>query len=181
MPGSSRSAGSPAGAAGLLAGLLLLGPVGCGQPVNSDSGAATANAPPAEVIPQSGPDPLPVGQAAHIDNVSYLLAAAAERSPGLTVLYPDAFPKHFWIDNFDNEEQYLQWRVDAGAGGDFHVTALLSATKGETFRLEQAGSGASTDFTKAIDGWARQDAGIIRLPAGTSTLRLVRTSDARQC
>ena len=174
---SSGISGSPAFAAGLLVGLLLCGLGACGDAAQQEKATQPENASPPPAVAQSGPNPLPVGVAADVDNVSYLVAAAAEHSPGLTVLYPDAFPKHFWIDNFGSADQYLQWRVDAGSGGDFHVTALLSAAGGESFQLEQPESGTSIAFTKAIDGWARQDAGIVRLPAGTSTLRLVRTSE----
>ncbi|HEX5787380.1 MAG TPA: hypothetical protein VFY03_04335, partial [Woeseiaceae bacterium] len=178
MPASRRRAGGPALAAGLLIGACAGSLSGCGEPAADDPPAAQAGkiaAPPA-AVPQSGPVPLRVGESADIDNVAYLLAAAAARSPGLTVLYPDAFPKHFWIDNFDGTDDYLEWQVDAGSGGDFHVTALMSAPAGEAFRLEQPGTDSATEFRQAVDGWARQDAGMVQLPAGVSSLRLVRTS-----
>ncbi len=174
---SSRIASSPASSAGLLVGLLLCGLGACGDAAQPEKAVRSeiSSSPPA--VAQSGPNPLPVGVAADVDNVSYLLAAAAEHSPGLTVLYPDAFPKHFWIDNFDSTDDYLLWHVDAASDGEFRVTALLSAPGGETFRLEQPETGTATDFAKDIDGWSRQVAGVIRLPAGDSTLRLVRTSE----
>jgi hypothetical protein len=174
---SSRIAGIPVVTAGLLASFLLIGAAGCGEPTKVEHAEVPASTQLSSAVPQSGPNPLPVGVAADVDNVSYLLAAAAERSPGLTVLYPDEFPKHFWINNFDSTDDYLLWHVDAAGGGEFRVTALMSASGGETFRLEQPEGGTATEFAKDIDGWARQEAGVIRLPAGTSTLRLVRTSE----
>lgn len=59
---------------------------------------------------------------------------------------------------------------------DYHVESLLSANAGETFNLSVVETGAALDFSKTTVGWTKQDAGVIALPAGTSTLRLVRTS-----
>lgn len=173
---SRRIDGSSVFRDGLLVSFLLFSIAACGDSAQQDRSADAERAPSAVSVPHSGPTPLPVGEQSSIDDVSYLMAAAAERSPDLTVLYPDAFPKHFWIDNFDSLDDYLQWQVDAGDGSDFHVTALLSASSGESFQLQQPETGTAHNFTKSIDGWTRQDVGVIQLPTGVSTLKLVRTS-----
>jgi hypothetical protein len=130
------------------------------------------------VVEQSGDNPIVFDQTATNDNLMVLMAAGSEHNEELTVLYPSSYPKHFWINNFDDTADYLQWTVSLETAADYHVDALLSANAGETFSLSVDGTDESIDFEKNSAGWTKQDAGIISLPAGTNTLRLVRTSAA---
>ena len=134
--------------------------------------------PDSALVSQSGPSPIRLDQTVDLDNVVYLMAAGSAHSPDLTVLFPDAFPKHFWINNFNNTSQVLQWTVYSPIQADYHVEALISANMGETFNLSVLETTESVDFAKGSSGWAKQDVGVIPIPAGISTLQLLRTSSA---
>ena len=147
---------------------------GCSAP--SDIGNDVAPVANMANVAQSGPNPIVFDQTAVIDNVTYLIAAGARHSSGLTVLYPEAFPKHFWINNFTETSQFLEWSIFLEDAADYRVEALLSATEGETFNLSLVGNAEELKFSKLTDGWTKQDVGTISLPAGQSKLRFVRTS-----
>lgn len=101
--------------------------------LGSNIGSVSLEPPDSALVSQSGPSPIRLDQTADLDNVVYLMAAGSAHSPDLTVLFPDAFPKHFWVNNFNNTPQVLQWTVYSPIQADYHVEALISANIGETF------------------------------------------------
>ncbi|MGJ8634997.1 MAG: LamG-like jellyroll fold domain-containing protein, partial [Luteolibacter sp.] len=127
------------------------------------------------IVTQSGDNPIVFDQTATTDNVVVLMAGGSEHNDGLTIRSAGTL-KHLWIQDFDDTSDYMQWTIYLDAAADYHVDALLSANSGETFNVSVVETGASLDFSKDSGGWTKQDAGIISLPAGTSTLKLVRTS-----
>jgi hypothetical protein len=142
-------------------------------------GLALAVPPAQALVAQSGDNPIVFDQTATNDNLVVLMAAGAEHNDELTVYSSTtSYPKHFWIGNFNDTNDWFQWSVYLDTAADYHVDALLSANAGETFALSVVETGASLDFSKSSAGWTKQDAGILSLPAGTNTLRLVRTSAA---
>lgn len=132
----------------------------------------------AAMVEQSGENPIVFDQVATTDNLVVLMAAGAAHNEELTVVNPNQPPKHFYINNFDDTDDVFEWTVALDAAADYHVDGYLSAAEGETFRLSVVETGETLDYSTAISGWEKHEAGIISLPAGTSTLRLVRTSTA---
>ncbi|CAA6691324.1 MULTISPECIES: LamG-like jellyroll fold domain-containing protein [unclassified Lentimonas] len=126
-------------------------------------------------VAQSGDNPIVFDQTATTDNVVVLMAGGSEHNDELTVRSAGTL-KHLWIQDFDDTSDYMQWTISLDTTADYHVDALLSANAGETFNLSVVETGETLDFSKDTGGWTKQAAGIISLPAGTSTLRLVRTS-----
>jgi hypothetical protein len=126
-------------------------------------------------VAQSGDNPIVFDQTATTDNVVVLMAGGSEHNEELTVRNVGTL-KHLWIQDFDDTSDYMQWTISLETAADYHVDALLSANAGETFNLSVVETGETLDFSKDTSGWTKQPAGIISLPAGTSTLRLVRTS-----
>ncbi|MGJ8673538.1 LamG-like jellyroll fold domain-containing protein [Rubritalea sp.] len=133
------------------------------------AGSATAE------VAQSGDNPIVFDQTATTDNLVVLMAGGSAHNDELTVRTAGTL-KHLWIQDFDDTSDYMQWTISLDTAADYHVDALLSANAGETFKVSVVETGESLDFSKDTGGWTKQDAGIISLPAGTSTLRLVRTS-----
>ncbi|MGJ8634505.1 MAG: LamG-like jellyroll fold domain-containing protein [Luteolibacter sp.] len=136
-------------------------------------GLAVSNA--TAQVAQSGDNPIVFDQTATTDNVVVLMAGGSEHNDGLTIRSAGTL-KHLWIQDFDDTSDYMQWTIYLDTAADYHVDALLSANSGETFNVSVVETGETLDFSKGSDGWTKQDAGIISLPAGTSTLKLVRTS-----
>ncbi|MEX2961120.1 alpha-L-fucosidase [Microbulbifer sp. TYP-18] len=126
-------------------------------------------------IPQAGTNPIVIDQLKTTDNVTYLMAAAAAR-PDTTSVQSYGQPKHAWLQSVDNTE-YLDWTIQTGNGENFHVTTLVSASAGESFKLEILGTSNSLSYTLTSAGWQRHDSGTIYIPAGTNTLRFTRTSN----
>jgi hypothetical protein len=129
------------------------------------------------VVPQAGPNPIVLDQTAVTDNLTVLMAAASEHNSGLKQLYSGAgvYPKHFWFTNW-NDKDYLKWTISAPAEADYHVYVKLSSGAAVPLRLSVEGRSTSLAFTTRTIGWDRLDAGVIRIPAGTSKLALLRNN-----
>jgi len=121
-------------------------------------------------VPQAGSNPISLTTTAQIDNVHYLMAAAAKR-PDTTYVQNYDLPKHAWLNSFDYGET-LEWSVSVEQSTSFDITALVSSRTGEKFKLEVDGN--STIFEIGHSGWSREDAGSIVVPAGTHQLKLSR-------
>lgn len=142
--------------AALICAVLLV--FGAYSGLGSNIGSVSLEPPDSALVSQSGPSPIRLDQTADLDNVVYLMAAGSAHSPDLTVLFPDAFPKHFWVNNFNNTPQVLQWTVYSPIQADYHVEALISTNIGETFdasvfppaEFTQRGTG---DRSALFDDW----------------------------
>jgi hypothetical protein len=137
--------------------------------------AVTGAAPASAASTSVGPVPLHAG--AGPDSLVVLMAASAERAAGITVRWPDAAPKHFWVDGVDGPDRTLRWTVTAPRAADYHVAALVSAKAGRRFRLSVEQTGQTLGFSTPVSDWDKIEAGTIPLPKGTATLRL-ETTDA---
>jgi hypothetical protein len=126
----------------------------------------------ASVIPQSGADPVVINQAATTDNVTVLMATAAQYLSDMQVVGGDS-RKNFYVDNFLTSSDYLAWTVSAAAGDTYQVTALVNTSAGEQLTVAIQGTSSSSTFT-APAGWNRVSAGTVTLPTGTSTIVLSR-------
>ena len=122
----------------------------------------------ASVIPQSGADPVVINQAATTDNVTVLMATAAQYLSDMQVVGGDS-RKNFYVDNFLTSSDYLAWTVSAAAGDTYQVTALVNTSAGEQLTVAIQGTSSSSTFT-APAGWNRVSAGTLTLPTGTSTI-----------
>src|SRR6202034_4259471 len=123
-------------------------------------------------VPQSGANPIVFNQTATTDNLVFLMAAAAEHNPGLTVANY-GFPKHMWMTKFNhNTNDYFKWNVSLAAGDNYHVWALLNSRAAVPLRLSVDGQTSPLDFTTRNIGWDKLDAGVINIPAGTHILQL---------
>lgn len=127
------------------------------------------------IIPQAGANPIVFDQTSQTDNLVFLMAGGAERNSGMTV-GDFGSVKHMWITNFDDNTDYFKWNVSLATGGVYHVWALLNSGAAVPLRLSVEGQAATLDFTTRNIGWDKRDAGTINIPAGTSSLRLVRNS-----
>src|SRR5580698_3806363 len=115
-------------------------------------------------VPQSGANPIVFDQTATTDNLVFLMAAAAEHNPGLTVANY-GFPKHMWMTKFNhNTNDYFKWNVSLAAGDNYHVWALLNASDAIPLRLSVEGQTATLDITTRTIGWDKLDAGVINIP-----------------
>jgi hypothetical protein len=130
--------------------------------------------------PQASPNPIVFNQNATTDNLVVLMAAASEYSEGLSLYYsgPGFYPKHFWISNFNDPYHYLKWNVSLESGAAYRVHAKLSSGAVVPLKLSVEGGAEVLNFSTRNVGWDQLDAGIIQIPAGTSTLALRRDTSA---
>lgn len=128
----------------------------------------------ATVVPQAGANPVVINQTATTDNITVLMATAAERLSDMAVVGGDS-RKNFYVDNFLTSSDYLAWRVSAANATSYQVSVLVDTSGGEQFTLAVAGTSSSITFTPPA-GWNRVVAGTLALPAGTSTIRLTRNT-----
>ena len=130
--------------------------------------------------PQTSPDPIVFDQTATTDNLVVLMAAAAEYSEGLNLLYSgtSVYPKHFWFNNFNSANQFMKWNVSLATGAPYHIYAKLSSGASVPLKLAVEGAGNVLSFTTRAIGWDKLDAGIINIPSGTSRLVLRRDTTA---
>lgn len=127
-------------------------------------------------VPQSGANPIVFDQTATTDNLIQLMAAGSQHNSGLSVTNYGS-PKHFWVNNFDdNTNDYLKWTVSLAAGATYHVWALLNTGTVVPLRLTVEGTSNTLDKSTRNIGWDKLDMGTIDIPTGTSTLKLVRNS-----
>lgn len=126
-------------------------------------------------VSQAGANPIIFNQTANSDNIVYLMAAGSEHNSGLTVR--KAYPKHYYVTNFDdNTNDYFKWTVNLNSGANYSVWALLNSGVSIPLKLTVEGTSyALTKSTQAI-GWDKFDMGSIYIPAGKSTLKLVRNA-----
>ena len=130
-------------------------------------------------IEQSGEVPLVFDQTSKTDNIIYLMAAGAARNDGQHVKWHDMsnYPKHAWMLDFDDLQDWYEWEIYLGEAADYHIDALIYNRKPqESFTISVVETGETLAFTKEERGWDKFDAGIISLPKGKSTLRMLRTS-----
>ena len=126
-------------------------------------------------VSQYGPNPIVFDQTSTTDNIQYLMAAASEHTTDLT-LYNNDFPKHWWFTNFGGAStDYLKWSISVPTAANYHILALIQDSSGAGYKLTSS-SGATHTFTIPTSDWDKHDAGVIALPAGSSTLTLIRTS-----
>ncbi|WP_341978105.1 alpha-L-fucosidase [Microbacterium sp. LTA6] len=108
-----------------------------------------------------------------VEAPTVLMAASGEKSPGLTVRWETAQPKHFWVDGFTDSSRTVTWSVSTEVETSFRVDLLAAAQSGDDFVIDVAG-GAGTRVTAPEAGWLRLDAGTITVPAGESTITAYR-------
>ncbi len=133
---------------------------------------------PAMAKEQSPPGPIIIDQSAKKEVITYLPAGGAERSDTLEVRADPASeqsPKYYWMNGWDTTDEYLSWTVQTQTASDYQLTSLLSAKKGETFRVWVDGV-VQLDWTASATGWLRENVGTISLPAGTHKITIRRTS-----
>ncbi len=111
------------------------------------------------------------------DNITVLMAASAKLSDGLLVKWPDKTPKHFWVEDFDDIKEYLEWNVFVDKISEFHVDVLLSSKEGEQFELKVLNTNSVLPVAANGNGWDKIDAGLIRLEKGNNRLRLTKKSN----
>ena len=70
----------------------------------------------ASIVPQAGPNPIPINQTSTTDNVQVLLATLAERTSDIQVADPTEGRKNFNIDNFLTSTDYLAWTITVQIG-----------------------------------------------------------------
>ena len=130
-----------------------------------------------DAVSQSGDVPIVFNPDAAIDNIEVLMAGGAAHNTGQSMRYDNLAAKHFWMDDFNDRSDWFQWEISLSEAAEYHVDALLRTnTAGESFSLSVVETGETLEFEKSDTGWRKLDAGTISLPAGTSTLRLLRTS-----
>ena len=115
-----------------------------------------------------------VNQTTTTDNITVLMAAAAERLSDMSVMGGDS-RKNWWVQTFETSSDYLAWTVSVATSAAYQITVLASANSGEQFNLSVKGTTSSVNFT-APGGWNRTVAGTVTLPAGTSTIVLKRNT-----
>ena len=97
----------------------------------------------ASVIPQSGADPVVINQAATTDNVTVLMATAAQYLSDMQVVGGDS-RKNFYVDNFLTSSDYLAWTVSAAAHGPSTDTSSccisVSGISRESWKASLAGA-----------------------------------------
>jgi hypothetical protein len=135
----------------------------------------TSRSPAQTVVPQAGPNPIVFNQTATTDNMIPLMAAAAEHTSDMTVMNL-GFPKHFWMTNFTNVNDYFKWNVSLAAGADYHIWALLNTGAAVPLEFTIEGTSTKLDKTTRAIGWDKLDCGTIAIPTGTSKLVLKRIS-----
>ncbi len=127
-------------------------------------------------VAQSGQNPIVFDQTAATDNLIQLMAAGSQHNSGLSVTNYGS-PKHFWINNFnDNTNDYLKWTVSLAEGANYHVWALLNSGSVVPLKLTVDGTSHGLDASTRSIGWDKLDMGTLFIPGGTSTLKLVRSS-----
>src|SRR5580692_5136882 len=98
----------------------------------------------ASIVPQAGPNPIPINQTSTTDNVQVLLATLAERTSDIQVVDPTEGRKNFNIDNFLTSTDYLAWTVTVPSAASYQPTALIAANSGQQLILSVNGTAAAT-------------------------------------
>ena len=127
------------------------------------------------VIPQAGSDPVVINQTATTDNITVLMATAAQYLSDMQVDDIGDSRKNTYIDNFLTSSDYLAWTVSAASGDTYQVTVLMDTDAGEQLTVAVQGTSSSSTFS-APAGWNRVSAGTLTLPTGTSTIVLSRNT-----
>ncbi|ALO42865.1 hypothetical protein [Pseudoalteromonas phenolica] len=144
--------------------------------VLSIAGAVSSGLAMAATIPQAGDNPLVVDQTATTDNITFLMAAAAERPNTIGLKQLGSSAKHGWLKFFDDTSKSLKWNLQLAQGKKYQVTALMKpVSEHQKFELK-VHNGQSLHFTVEEKGWQRVNAGFVYLPAGVQTLELKRTT-----
>lgn len=117
----------------------------------------------------------------NIDNMTYLMGGVALKSEGLTVANYGQ-PKHSYVEKFTKKGQSLQWSVFVPNDGDgeYRISALIKANKGQKFKIELITSNksiSSINFNTTNNDWEKIDTGVLKLPKGTSTIKFSMTVD----
>lgn len=127
----------------------------------------------ATIIAQAGDNPLVFDQNATTDNITYLVAQAAEHPDTVTIAGPGGAKGKAILD-FDDTADYLAWHVSLAQGANYHVDMLVDPSGTETFELSVGAN--SLTFTSPA-GIRKLDAGTIYIPAGESTITLTKTAN----
>ncbi len=98
---------------------------------------APAAASAATVVPQAGTNPVVINQTATTDNITVLMAAAAERLSDMQVMGGDS-RKNWWVDTFQTSSDYLAWTVSAASAGTYQATILAATNAGEQFNFSRS-------------------------------------------
>ena len=125
---------------------------------------------------QAGSNPFVFDQKAERDNLISLMAAASEHNDQLTVR--SARPKHYFVTNFDDSNDYLVWNVSLEKGAKYRVWALLDSAEAVPVTLSVDGTAISIGVDTKTIGWDRLEMGTIDIPSGTSQLRFQRTGSS---
>ncbi len=125
---------------------------------------------------QSGPNPIILNTTDTIDKIKTLMACGAALDITLTQAY-NFGSGNSYIGNFNNNTtNYFKWTVSNNTASNYLVYALITAQNNIPLRLTVEGTSNVLDFTTNSFGWDRLKAGVITIPSGTSTLKLVRNT-----
>ncbi|MBM7797991.1 hypothetical protein JOE57_000912 [Microlunatus panaciterrae] len=104
-----------------------------------------------------------------------LTAGASRRPDSLRVARHQPDP-YYWVENFNLDSDYLEWRVDSDEAAHFEATLLVSTAEDTAFTLTNLTTGRAVAAISHGYGWDRLTLGSLLLPQGTSTLRLTRNA-----
>ncbi len=166
----------------IVAFLFLLGLVGCREvlPNSSDTSQPSLKEDLVKVrsgitIPSSEDVVFHDGSIGK-DNIVYLMAAGAERNSDMRVTNY-GFPKHFWINNFNDQSDFFRWHVNVPEGAEYRVWALLEAKSEIPLELSVENSSSTLRAVTNRTGWDKLELGTIYIPAGEQKVRLVRNGN----
>lgn len=141
---------------------------------------------------QMGADPIVLQPEREIDNLESLPAGAAKRDDSITQSNY-GFPKYYWLTNFGQRlTDTLEWNIqsDLEEAADYYVWMRICATQGTEFELTVSQNGEIFDtitFKHLDDGytytraaWGYDEAGVISIPSGVSTLSFRMKADQTQ-
>jgi hypothetical protein len=132
--------------------------------------------------PRSGSpdDPLESSPIVRVtpDEIAYLMADRASRSPSLEVRTDETKGKvkRFWVQNWRQPEEVLEWKVNLRRGGSYDATLMISAPAGTRVQVEGPVDKAICETTAPLRGgysWDRiRLSSLLQFPAGVSTIRI---------
>jgi|GEM_PF-2805091 len=109
--------------------------------------------------------------------ITFLTAGSSDHNADLTIRRASGV-KYYWATNFDDTSDYLTWSLNHESEDTYRVFGLLSTASEVPLTLSVDGTAHSRDVNTEDIGWQKLDMGTITIPAGESTLRLVRNSNS---
>jgi hypothetical protein len=141
------------------------------------SGAGAAAAAPVPVARTDAPGSGELNS--HSIGPAVLTAGSAQKPADLTVFTAQPDP-YYWVNNFDNTNDYLTWTVTSDRTTAYDITGLLSTSSATAFTLSDDVTGRTITVISHSYGWDRLDMGQLTVPKGVShlTLKRLRTTSS---